>query len=87
MSNEKETNRSVIGKIGAHAMHAQGKTNTGPAFEAAMARFEKQVDPEGILPLEERAKRAAHAKALFYAQLSRKSALARRKKANSRPSY
>ena len=78
------TNRSTIGKIGAYALHAQGKTNTGPATEAAMARFEKQVDPDGILSPEERAKRAAHAKNLHYMQLGRKSGIARRKKANKR---
>ena len=43
MSNEKGTNRSTIGKIGGHAVDGEGKTNTGPAFEAAMARFEKQI--------------------------------------------
>ncbi|SVE22931.1 uncharacterized protein METZ01_LOCUS475785, partial [marine metagenome] len=55
-------NRSTIGKIGAAALHAQGKTNTGPATRAAMRRFEKQVDPDGTLSPEERAKRAAQAK-------------------------
>jgi len=79
------TNRSTIGKIGAHALHAQGKTNTGPATKAAMSRFEQQVDPDGTLPPEERAKRAAHAKSLYYIQLGRKSVMARRKKKNSRP--
>ena len=80
------TNRSTIGKIGAAALHSQGKTNTGPATAAAMNRFEKQVDPDGLLPPEERAKRAAHAKTLHYLQLGRKSGEARRKKANSRRS-
>ena len=51
-----------------------------------MNRFEKQVDPDGLLPPEERAKRAAHAKTLHYLQLGRKSGEARRKKANSRRS-
>tara|TARA_R110000824_G_scaffold210771_1_gene396630 strand:+ start:12 stop:428 length:417 start_codon:yes stop_codon:yes gene_type:complete len=73
--------RSTIGKLGAASLHAQGKTNTGPATKAFMARFEKQVDPDGILHPEERAKRAAHAKSCYYLQLSRKSVLARRKKA------
>jgi hypothetical protein len=76
--------RSTIGKIGAAALHAQGKTNTGPATKAAMSRFEKQVDPDGTLSPEERAKRAAHAKTLHYMQLGRKSGIARRKKADKR---
>ena len=75
-------NRSTIGKIGAAALHAQGKTNTGPATRAAMNRFEKQVDPDGTLSPEERAKRAAYAKHLHYMQLGLKSGIARRKKAN-----
>jgi hypothetical protein len=46
-----------------------------------MSRFAKQVDPDAILSPEERAKRAADAKSLFYIQIGRKSVLARRKKA------
>ena len=76
------TNRSTIGKIGAAALHAQGKTNTVPATKAAMSRFEKQVDPDGTLSPEERAKRAAQAKHLHYMQLGYKSGIARRKKAH-----
>jgi len=79
-------NRSTIGKIGAYALHAQGKTNTGPATKAARARFEKQVDPDGILPPEERAKRAAYAKHQHYVLLGMKSGIARKNKANSRRS-
>ena len=75
-------NRSTIGKIGAAALHAQGKTNTGPATRAAMNRFEKQVDPDGTLSPEERAKRAAQTKHLHYMQLGYKSGIARRKKAH-----
>jgi len=80
------TNRTTIGKIGAAALHAQGKTNTGPATKAAMSRFEREVDPDGILPPEERAKRAAHAKHLHYLLLGMKSGIARRNKKNSRAS-
>ena len=32
-------NRSEAGRIGALALHAQGKTNTGPARQAFLARF------------------------------------------------
>jgi hypothetical protein len=55
-----------------------GLTNTAPARAAFNARFETQVDPEGILDPAERAKRARHARKLFYAQLAEKSAKARR---------
>ena len=50
-----------------------------------MSRFEREVDPDGILPPEERAKRAAHAKHLHYMKLGMKSGIARRKKANQQP--
>ncbi len=72
--------RSLRGRIGAYSLHAQGKTNTGPARAAAMARFEREVDVEGILEPRERVKRAEAAKKAFYARLGLKSAQARRKK-------
>lgn len=71
--------RAINGRMGAHKIHALGLTNTGPAREAFQARFERQVDPEGILPPEVRAKRADHARRLFYQQLAAKSAKARKR--------
>ncbi len=45
-----------------------------------MARFEKQVDPEGKLNPEERARRAEQARKSYFVGLSLKSAKARRAK-------
>lgn len=72
---------AAAGRIGAHRMHAAGKTNTGPARRAFDARFEREVDPEGKLPVAERARRAAHARSAYFAELSMKSAAARRRDA------
>jgi hypothetical protein len=67
-------------RLGAHALHAQGKTNTGPANAAFRASFEKEVDPDGTLDPAERAKRAEHAYKAHMARLSLQAAKARRAK-------
>jgi len=53
---------------------------TAPAREAFLARFEREVDPEGILTDVERARRAEHARKAHFARLALKSAQARRNK-------
>jgi hypothetical protein len=72
--------RALAARIAAHALHARGGTNTGPARRAFLDRFEREVDPDGVLPAEERARRAGHAKQAYFTRLSLKSAQARRKK-------
>jgi len=53
---------------------------TQPARDALrMRKFEVQVDPEGILPPQERAKRAEWAKRAYFKRLALKSAQSRRK--------
>lgn len=71
--------RATFGRMGAHKIHSLGLTNTVPATAASLARFERQVDPEGTLPDAERIKRADHARRLYYQQLAQKSAKARRR--------
>ena len=51
---------------------------TSRAREAAWARFEREVDPEGKLAPEERARRAESLRKAYFAQLALKSAQARR---------
>lgn len=58
-------------------MHAQGKTNTKPARQAFLSRFEREVDPGGILPPDERAKRAEHARQVYMRHLAYRSSRAR----------
>jgi hypothetical protein len=65
-------NASQSGRMGAHAVHARGRTNTAPARAALEEKFEREVDPEGKLPPAELAKRVAHAKSLHYTRLSQK---------------
>lgn len=50
------------------------------AREAFDARFEREVDPDGTLSPQERARRAAHARKAYFARLALKSAQARRKR-------
>lgn len=70
--------RSMRSRMGAHALHAAGKTNTGPAREKFLARFEDQVDPGRVLSPEERSRRAEHARQQYMTGLALKSARARR---------
>lgn len=58
--------------MGAHAIHARGLTNTGPAREALERTFERMVDPAGILTEQEREQRVRHAKSLHYSKLAHK---------------
>ena len=68
------------GRIGAYRLHAthDPKETTKAAREAFMARFEREVDPDGTLAPEERARRAEAARKAYFAQLAHKSAKARR---------
>lgn len=73
-------NRAQAGRIGAHALHAKVSdpiAHTAPARKAFLDRFERQVDPDGILEPAERARRAAHAKKAYFLSLSLKSARSR----------
>jgi hypothetical protein len=72
--------RSLRGRIAVQTMHAQGKTNTTPARAKFLERFEREVDPDGVLPEAERAKRAAHARRAYMTRLALKSSQARRSK-------
>jgi hypothetical protein len=53
---------------------------TEPARRALLDRFEREVDPDGVLPPEERARRAAHARKAYFTRLALRSAEARRRK-------
>jgi hypothetical protein len=59
-------------------MHMQGKTNTASARAALERKFEVEVDPDGLLPNEERKRRAEFARKAYYTRLALKSAEARR---------
>lgn len=71
--------RTLRARLGAHALHAQGGTNTQAARAAFNERFYDEVDPDRQLPEAERERRAAHARAAYYTRLSLKAAGAKRK--------
>jgi hypothetical protein len=73
------------GRIGAYTRWAgtsdlDRRSATKPAHNAFMARFERQVDPEGRLDPAERAKRAQFAMRAYMATLSRRRVLSRRRR-------
>jgi hypothetical protein len=53
---------------------------TAPARKAFLARFERLVDPDGVLSPDERERRAEQARKAYFTTLSRKSAEARRRR-------
>ncbi len=81
--------RSLRARIGAHALHAahNPKETTSKGRAAFLARFEKEVDPDGTLPMDERRRRAEHARKKYFATLALKSARSRRARAERRSNY
>lgn len=71
--------RTAVHTSWANTTDRRKRTSNGTA--AFLARFERQVDPDGVLPPEERARRAESAKKAHMAALSLKAAQARRAKA------
>lgn len=72
--------RSLRARMGGYAVAAKYDTKllTKPARDAFMARFEREVDPECVLPEAERLRRAEAAKKLHFQKLAWKSAKKRR---------
>jgi hypothetical protein len=75
------TERKLIAQIAAEESWSRTEdrsARTAPARAAALERFEREVDPEGLLTQAERAKRAEHARKAYFKRLALKSAQARR---------
>jgi hypothetical protein len=66
-----------------HARHDARRTSTN-GRAAFLARFEREVDPDGRLGQEERARRAEQARRAYFARLSLAAAKARRAKRQRR---
>lgn len=64
----------------ANASEADRRDMTAAARQAFADRWERQVDPEGDLTPDERARRAEHAKRAHYQRMALKSAQARRRR-------
>jgi len=78
--------KSLRGRAASHASWARTPdraARTAKARQAATDRFERQVDPDGVLAPAERARRAASARKAYFATLALKSVQARRARANS----
>lgn len=83
-SNTPSSERSLAGRIGAHAKWAttaDRSAATAPARRALDERFDREVDPDNLLDPVERARRAASARRAYYSRLALKSAQSRRKAA------
>lgn len=83
MNGESPAERSLRARSAAYMKWARTddrQAATAPARAAARNRFDKQVDPDGVLPEAERIKRADCARRAFYADMARKSAAARRRR-------
>ena len=70
--------RSLRAQLAAHAMHARHDARE-TTTAARAARFEAEVDPDGILSPEERRRRAEHARRAYFTRLALASAKARRR--------
>jgi hypothetical protein len=83
---DRRAERVLAGRLGAYRLHAthDSREVTKAARAAFEARFEREVDPDGALPIEERLRRAAMARKAYSTALALKSARSRRLKAGRR---
>lgn len=75
--------RRLVGEIGSHESWSRTTdraARTAPARKAALDRFEREVDPEGRLTPDERARRAEHARKAYFSRLALKSVKVRRQR-------
>jgi hypothetical protein len=78
--------RSLRGQIAAHDSWARTEDRTARTAKARQAledKFVAQVDPDGLLPPAERAKRAENARQAHYKRMALKSVQARRRKSGA----
>lgn len=75
---EQRVLRSRLAAYQLHATH-DPKETTKKAREAFAARFEREVDPDGVLSPEERARRADAARRAYFTRLALRSSRARRR--------
>lgn len=79
--------RVLRAKMAAHLLHAQVKDpsgHTASARAAFLSRFEREVDPDGVLEPAERSRRAEHAKKAYFLRLALASQKARANKKKRR---
>lgn len=74
--------RVLLGRLGAYVLHSRydSRELTKAARAAFESKFERDVDPQGVLPIAERLRRAEMARKAHFTRLALKSAEARRRK-------
>ena len=74
--------RILRARIAAYALHAQHdpRETTAKGRAAFLARFDREVDPEGLLEPDERRRRAEQARRAYFARLSLAAVKARQAK-------
>lgn len=74
--------RTLRGRLAAHTLHARrdSRQTTANGRTAFLARFEAEVDPEGMLDPAERHRRAEQARRAYFTRLSLAAVAARRAK-------
>jgi hypothetical protein len=78
--------RSLRARLAAYALHAQQdpRETTANGRAAFLARFDREVDPEGRLEADERRRRAEQARRAYFARLSLAAVKARQAKRTTR---
>jgi len=73
---------SLRARLAAYALHAQRdpRETTANGRAAFLARFDREVDPEGLLEPDERRRRAEQARRAYFARLSLAAVKARQAK-------
>jgi hypothetical protein len=80
MTPEERIRRAKIAAHTSWANTANRADRTAAGTRAFLDRFERQVDPDGTLPPDVRARRAQHAKTAYMLRLAERSARARRRR-------
>jgi hypothetical protein len=81
-----DSTRHLQAVAAAHASWAKTKhpaQRTAAGRRAFLDRFEREVDPLGVLDRAERARRAEHARKAYFAELAAKSVRARHRRARA----
>ena len=73
----KNINARIAAEI-SWARTSDRSARTRPAREAFLKRFEREVDPEGKLPPDERRRRAEHAKRAYMLRLRKRATITRK---------
>jgi hypothetical protein len=81
--------RKLRARMGAHRQHAlyDPRETTAKARASFLAGFEREVDPDSILPPSERMRRADQARRAYFTALALKSSIARDRSSPARPHW